>query len=70
MLQVLIFVLLRQLHQDSLFLDLVIIAIALLASWLLTVPHGVSEISTRVMLWLLGLFPQFVILATLLHLLG
>jgi hypothetical protein len=69
-LQILLVILLRQPHQDSIVFNFGILVIAVLA--LLPLCVRIRRLNKRaaVILGLVGLFPQFVILAILLHLLG
>ncbi len=69
-LQIVLVVLLSQPHQDSTLFNLSLLIIAALAMVPLSVCPSHSNLRTAMVLGLVGLFPQFVILATMLHLLG
>ena len=56
--------------QDSLACSFGILAVAFVALALLAVRPNQLNLRNLVLLWLVGLFPQFVVLATSLHLLG
>ena len=70
MLQILLVILLRQPHLDLVLFSLGILVIALLAMVPLRVSIRWLNTRTVVILALVGIFPQLVILATALHLLG
>ncbi len=69
-LQIVLVVLIRQPHQDSIVFNLGILVISVLAMAPVTFVPRWLPIRTLLMLRLLGLFPLIVILATVLHLLG
>jgi hypothetical protein len=69
-LQIALIALLRQPHQDSTIFNLGILVIAVLAMVPLCVRIACLRDRTALILGLVGLFPQFVILATVLHLMG
>jgi hypothetical protein len=69
-LQILLVWLIRQPHQDSLQFNLAIMALALLASWLLTITPGYLKRWTMILMWPLSVWPKLAFVAILLHLAG
>ncbi len=69
-LQIVLVVLIRQPHQDSMIFNLGILVISVLAMAPVTFVPRWLPFRSVLILRLLGMFPLFVILATMLHLLG